>query len=135
MSVLGLLTLLLMAAVAYAMMQDGLVNALTTCFGTLIASMLAFQFLPMVAAALEPLTRDTLVSGFEDALILVTTFCLCLLVLRFVGLSVTKRHEFGFQPVVDQVGGILFGLLTGYLAAGFLTCVFQTLPWHENFLG
>jgi hypothetical protein len=27
------------------------------------------------------------------------------------------------------------GLLTGYLTAGFLVCVLQTLPWQRNFLG
>jgi hypothetical protein len=28
----------------------------------------------------------------------------------------------------------LFGLLTGYLVAGFLICVAQTLPFDEHFL-
>ncbi len=29
----------------------------------------------------------------------------------------------------------MLGLVAGYLVAGFWTCVLQTLPWHENFLG
>ena len=26
-------------------------------------------------------------------------------------------------------------MLVGYLTSGFLICVFQTMPWHQNFLG
>ena len=31
-------------------------------------------------------------------------------------------------------GGLVFGLIAGYLISGFLMCVLQTLPWHENFM-
>src|SRR5262249_53781557 len=35
---------------------------------------------------------------------------------------------------VQQAGGALFGLITGYLAAGFFVCALETLPWQESFM-
>jgi hypothetical protein len=39
-----------------------------------------------------------------------------------------------FPGYVQQAGGGIFGLLNGYLVAGFLVCILETLPWHEDFL-
>jgi hypothetical protein len=39
-----------------------------------------------------------------------------------------------YNPVFTQFGGAFVGLIVGYLVSGFLICVLQTLPWHENFL-
>jgi hypothetical protein len=39
-----------------------------------------------------------------------------------------------YHPVLDQGGRVVLGLLTGYLLAGFLVCVLQTLPLPEDFL-
>ena len=37
--------------------------------------------------------------------------------------------------MAQSVGGAIFGLLTGYLVAGFLVCLMQTLPLSVDFLG
>src|SRR5262249_57124072 len=37
-------------------------------------------------------------------------------------------------PLLHRGGGVVFGMITGYLVSGFLLCVLQTLPWHERFM-
>jgi uncharacterized membrane protein required for colicin V production len=130
MVLLALLTLLIMAIVAYVQLRDGIVGAMTACFATLVSGMLATQLWPFLANQIGVMVGD----GFEDAIALVLVFCLSLAVIRLAASTLVK-HQFGIRPRVNQVGAILFGLLTGYLASGFLVCVLQTLPWHENLLG
>ena len=43
--------------------------------------------------------------------------------------------EMDFPPAVQQGGAAFFGVVTGYLVAGFLVCAIQTLPLSERFLG
>jgi len=43
--------------------------------------------------------------------------------------------EMGLAAIVQQVGSVAVGLVSGYLLAGFLVCMLQTLPWSEKFLG
>lgn len=134
MGILAVGTLVIMGAVAYAHFREGLVASFTHCFAVLVAGMLALQAWPFATRELEPLVKDSFLAGFEDAIVLVVVFCLAMIVLRLAAKAVLKR-EFDFAPKVDQAGGVGFGLLTGYFVAGFLACILQTLPWHENFLG
>jgi hypothetical protein len=130
---LGFLSVVIMAAVAYAYLREGLFTACTMAINVLLAGLVAFNYWEPLAALLDPMLAGSFLHGYEDAFCLVGLFCLVLGLLRTITNNLaSSRIE--FQGWVQSGGGILFGLITGYLAAGFLVCTLQTLPWHENFM-
>ncbi len=125
-----LLTIGIVLAVGYAHFREGALGAFTHLVNSVIAGLVAFHFWPTIADELE---KGGL-SGYEDALALVGVFVAVFAILRVVTNALANRLiDIGGQA--SQIIGSVFGLITGYLAAGFLTCVLQTLPWQENFLG
>jgi hypothetical protein len=131
---LAILTVLVMLLVAYCFWREGLLTACTTCINVLIAGLVAFEFWEPLADLLDPLFQETIVAGYEDALCLIGLFALTLGLLRWATNSLASRH-LDYHPVLDQGGRVVLGLLTGYLVAGFLVCVLQTLPLPDDFLG
>jgi len=129
---LGLLTVLIMLGVAYAFFVQGALSAFAMAVNVFLAGLVAFTFWEPLADGLEPMLADTILAGLEDWICLTGLFCLTLLLLRVLTNAVLTAEP-DLPAVVQQGGGVLFGVLTGYLAAGFLACVLQTLPWHENF--
>src|SRR5205823_3194100 len=95
--------------------------------------LIAFNFWEPMAAEMEPLLSGSPFAGFEDAVFLIGLFSAALALLRWATNSLV-RTEPEQEPRVRQGVAVLFGLVTGYLTAGFLVCVLQTLPWHRNFL-
>jgi uncharacterized membrane protein required for colicin V production len=133
-AVLAFLTIAVMGIVVYAFWNEGLLTAVCTFVNVLLAGLVAFNFFEPIADALEPMFETSPLKGYEDSLVLVLVFCLVLAALRWATNTVANT-DLVYHPALLRGGCVLFGLLTGYLTAGFLTCVFQTLPWHENFLG
>jgi hypothetical protein len=130
---LAFMTVLLMLLVAYCFWREGLLTACTTCINVLIAGLVAFNFWELIADLLDPLFQETVVAGYEDALCLVALFALTLGLLRWVTNSLANR-QLEYHPVLDQGGRVVLGLLTGYLIAGFLVCVLQTMPLPDDFM-
>jgi hypothetical protein len=131
---LTVFTVLIILVVGYAQCREGLFAALALCVNVLLAGLLTFHFWEPLADQLDALFGGGGLSGFEDAFVLTFLFAAFLSVLRLA----TARWApgpFQFTGYIQQIGGGLFGLLAGYLLAGFWSCVLQTLPWHENFLG
>src|SRR5438105_4805759 len=124
------LTILIMLAGAYVYLTEGLFTASVMCANVLAAGLVAFNFWEPIAGWL-----GAQASGFEygDALCLVTLFCLTLGLLR-LATNTMAPLQVEFHPALQSAGGAVFGLLTGYLVAGFMVCVFQTLPWHQQFM-
>jgi hypothetical protein len=131
---LALLTLLVMAVVAYAHWREGLLTAFAMTCNVLAAGLLAFNFYEPVAAELEPAFAGSFLEGYEDALSLFVLFALPLVGLRYLTNSLAYT-ELDYHPLAQQVGAVLCALVTGYLVAGFLACLLQTLPLPERFLG
>jgi hypothetical protein len=129
---LMVLTVLVMLVVAYCFWREGLLTACTTCINVLIAGLVAFNFWEPIADLLDPLFQETILAGYEDALCLVGLFALTLGLLRWATNSLAGR-QLEYHPVLDQGGRVAVGLLTGYLIAGFLVCVLQTLPLPDDF--
>lgn len=127
---LGFFTVVLMGLIAYAYLVEGLFTAFVMCCNVVGAGLIAFNFWEPLANVLEPLFGG---SGYEDALSLVLIFSLALATLRTITNNLANT-EIEFPPQLQRPGGALFGLLTGYLISGFLVCVLQTLPWHEQFM-
>lgn len=129
-----LMTVLIMAIVAYCYIREGLFTAFVMCINVLIAGLVAFNFWEPLAALLEPALGDSFLHGFEDSVCLVALFCVALGGLRWATNNLAV-NELDFPMPLLRGGGVFFGLVTGYLISGFLVCVLQTLPWHTEFMG
>jgi hypothetical protein len=131
---LVLLTFLVMGIVAYAFWREGVLTAITMFVNVIIAGLVAFNFFEPLAAEMEPMVKGSFLEGFEDSLLLVAFFCLTLAALRWATNNLANE-ELDLDPKLQQGAAGVFGLLTGYLLAGFLICVIQTLPGHDHILG
>jgi hypothetical protein len=125
---LGFLTIVIMLAVAYAYLREGVFTAFVMCCNVFLAGLVAFNFWEPLANQLDPA-----LAGYEDILCLILLFSLTLGLLRAVTNSLS-RTQIDFPPAVQRGGGAIFGLAAGYLVSAFLVCVLETLPWHENFM-
>ena len=130
---LAFFTVLIMLAVAYAHFREGIFTALTSLVNVIIAGLVTFNFYEPIADLLDPLFAKSFMAGIEDYLALVALFCITLSLLRLATNNLANR-QLEFPPMPNQIGGAAVGLVTGYLACGFIVCVLQTIPWHQNFL-
>jgi hypothetical protein len=131
---LGVLTIFIMVIVTYAFWQEGALTAFTMMCNVFVAGLVAFSYWEPIAAELDPLLAGTILHGYEDSVCLVALFSLTLGLLRLATNNLANRLV-DYHPVLQQGGSVICGLMTGYLASGFLLCVLQTLPWHRNFMG
>jgi len=122
-----------MAAGAYAFWRQGVLLAFAMNVNILLAGLVAFDFFEPIAAQFDSMLADTFLHGYEDSFCLVVLFSLTLIFLRWASNELIHTL-IQYNPVVQQGGAALFGALAGYLLAGFLTCVAQTLPANEHFL-
>jgi len=129
----GLLTLVIMGLITYAFWREGLLTALTTAANVFLAGLAAFAFWEPLAGLLGPMFAGSFLQGYEDAVSLMVLFAIALGLLRVAVNNLANAH-LEYHPLLRQGGTVVFGLLTGYLASGFLLCVLQTLPWHVHFL-
>lgn len=131
---LGFLSLLIIGVVAYAYLNEDMVTSFAMFFNVFLAGLVVFNFWEPLADQLEAQFQGTPLLGYEDALALVLLFCPTLGLLRLVVNSLSPER-LDFPTAVQQGGSVFFGALTGYLVSGFLICMVQTLPLHENFAG
>jgi hypothetical protein len=127
-------TVAVMVLVGFFYFQEGVFTAFTMCVNVFVAGLVAFNFWEPLADLLEPPLAGTFLAGYEDAMCLVVLFCVTLGLLRTVTNNLANR-VIDHPAVAQQFGGAALGLVGGYLVAGFMVCVLQTLPLHENFLG
>lgn len=129
-----ILSLLIIAGVAYASFAEGIFGAWCSVVMVVLSGVISFSFFEPVARILEPMFRGSVLGGYEDGVGLVAVFCASYGLLRTILNSVSARR-FEYHALVDQIGGGAIGVLVGYLLSGFIICVLQTLPWEENFWG
>ena len=125
--------MLITLALGYAYMREGLFTAFTMCCNVILAGLVAFNFWEPLADLLDPTFSGNVLHGYEDAFCMLALFCITLAALRTVT-NALANTQISLPVLLDRGGGVLFGMLTGYLATGFLLCAFQTLPWNENFM-
>lgn len=125
--------ILMILAVGYAHMRDGIFTALCMLINALIAGLIAFGFFEPIADRIEGPLQGGAAAGYEDFIALILLFAATVIVLR----AITNRlaPDMLDFPANAQYGGAVLGLITGYFVTGFLLCAMQTLPWHESFLG
>jgi uncharacterized membrane protein required for colicin V production len=129
---LQIMTVLIMLAVAYAFWREGLMTAATTFVNVILAGIVAFNFWEPLADVFEPVLAGSILAGYEDAIVMLILFALTLGILRLATNNLCNK-DLEYPPALLRGGGLAFGLLTGYLVAGFLVCLMQTLPWHKEF--
>ncbi len=130
---LSFFTIVIMLACVYSFWRQGVFPAFAMVVNILLAGLIAFNFFEPIAVELEPMLDDSFLHGFEDSLSLVLLFSLSLAFLRWAANALIHTVIY-YNPVIQQGGAVLFGGLAGYLVAGFLVCVAQTLPLDEHFL-
>ncbi|HEY7425703.1 MAG TPA: CvpA family protein [Gemmataceae bacterium] len=130
---LGTLSFVIMLAGAYAFWRQGALPALVMAINILLAGLIAFNFFEPIAVELDPMLDGSFLHGYEDSLCLVALFSLTLVFLRWAT-NALIHTTIEYHAILQQGGAVVFGLLAGYLVAGFLLCVAQTLPLDEHFL-
>jgi uncharacterized membrane protein required for colicin V production len=130
---LGFITVIIMLVVAYAHFREGVFNAATMLINVILAGVVAFNFYEPLTDLLDPAVHGTLLEGYEDFFFLLLLFAVALGFFRWAINSLSPR-QLEYPAALQQFGGAAVGLITGYLVAGFLVCVLQTLPWQESFL-
>jgi hypothetical protein len=130
---LPVLTILIMLGVGYAYLREGVFTAFTMCCNVLIAGLVSFNFYEPLADLLDSSFESSFLHGYEDGLCMLALFCVTLGGLR-TATNALANVQMSLPPLLQRGGGVLFGLLTGYLTVGFMLCALQTLPWHENFM-
>src|SRR5712692_3221852 len=131
---LTFLIILIMLLLGYVFMIQGLATAFTMFCNVFLAGLIAFNFWEPLADLLDPPLSRSFFAGYEDAICLTALFGVSFALLR-LATNTLSRAVIDFHPLAQRAGGAFFGLATGYLLAGFLVCIFQTLPCHENFAG
>lgn len=126
-------TLIVVLVVGYALVREGLFTSLLMLINVILAGIVAFNFWEPVANWLDNSFQGGALAGFEDAFALGLLFAVALGILRVITNNLADT-VLDFSAKVNQIGGGVLGLATGYLLAGFLMCVLETLPWHENFM-
>jgi hypothetical protein len=130
---LGFLTFLIILITVYVFWHQGVLAAFAMAVNILLAGLIAFNFFEPIAAELESMLADSFLQGYEDSLCLVVLFSLSLMFLRWAS-NALIHTDIEYGTVVQQGGAVLFGALAGYLVAGFLLCVAQTLPLDRHFM-
>lgn len=126
--VLILLVTLLVVAIAFYQVLQGLYSALIMLLLSIFSAMVAFNFyLPVSEYLYEYMT------GYTEPVCLVSIFVITLGVVRllfdrFLGSNVV------LGTWADRIGGGAFGLLTGMILVGVLTIGMQMLPFTETVL-
>jgi hypothetical protein len=130
---LAFLTILMVLALGYAYLVEGIFTAFLMCCNVMASGLVAFNFWEPMADQLESMFRGTFLQGYEDALSLVLIFTITLGLLRVITNNLANTR-IEFDERAQGIGGAIFGLATGYLTAGFLACVLQTMPFQVNFM-
>ena len=131
---LASLTIFMMAGAGYAYLREGLLTAFAMLCNVLLAGFITFNFWEPLADILAPVFSGMFLAGYEDFICMMGLFAVTLGALR-TATNVFANVLVQFPQTIQRTGGFLVGMLVGYLTWGFLVCVFQTMPWHQNFLG
>jgi hypothetical protein len=131
---LVVLTIILMLFVGYSFWNEGVSTAFCMLINVFVAGLVAFFLWEPLAEVLEPMLTNTFLQGYEDFICLMALAAGTLAGLRWATNQLCNTI-IDHHSLVQGMGAAACGLLAGYLLAGFLVCAWQTLPWHENFMG
>ncbi len=126
--VLIILSVILILAIAFFQIIQGLYSSLIMAILTVLCATVAFTFYEPAAQLLYDVGP-----GYADALALIAIFTLPLLVLRIL-----SDKYLGANVVLgvwaDRIGGGALGLLTGMICTGILMIAVQMLPFGRSII-
>ena len=129
---LEILSLILILGLAVLQGFEGAFRAWTLLVNVFVAGLVAFDWFEVFARAVGE--SSPVLDPYADALVLTVLFCLILVLLRCLTVSLAPS-----EPVLPRVVrsgvGAACGAVTGYLVSGLLLCIVQTLPLPQRFLG
>jgi len=129
MVVIVLATLLIVAVTYYQVIQ-GLFSALIMALLTVVCAVFALNTYDALATAFLHARQGP----YAEAVALAALFVLPLLTVR-IAMDLIVAHNIAFSPWIDRVVGGVLGLITGMVMAGMLLIVMQLLPFGESILG
>ena len=129
--VLELLTVLIVVLIGALQLREGAFRAWLLLVNVFAAGLLTFNLWEPLARGLG--TASPGLDPYADALTIAVLFSLSLTGLRLLTVKLAPV-EVALPPLVRRGGGLVFGLATGYLVAGILLCLVQTLPLPQRFL-
>jgi hypothetical protein len=131
---MNIIAVVAMAGIAYMGLVHGFYRSAQTLVICVLAGAIAFGLLgPTSGLVANDSPRSTWYYA-ADPFCLWVLFCVAFLVLR--GLTAKLfPNEPGFPPLLDQLGGAVFGVATGYLVTGFCVLLVQMLPTSPDLLG
>lgn len=125
------LMFLLVVAIVFLQMRQGLFSSLVMAALTTVSAILTFMSFDYLASATG--LREAAPSIAEGICISVV-FGASLFIMRFAADRLIKADIF-FDTMVDRIGGGACGLITGITMAGILALTLQTLPFGRSILG
>lgn len=131
---MAVLTVLVMAAVAYALLREGVLTAATTLVNVLLSGLIAFMLFEPFAEELGKMLAGTFMDQMEDATALFILFAGSMGILR-VATNNLANQDIDLPALHAQIATGVLGLIAGYFLAGFLLVMVSTLPLPEKFLG
>jgi hypothetical protein len=121
-------------AVGYASIMEGLFTAFMMCVNVIVSSILTCTLWEPLANEMEPGLAGTFFAGYEDMMAMILVFAVSLALLRTISNNLVNT-QLEYDETLQRGGAAIFGMISGYLTAGFFVCALQTLPWDQNFLG
>jgi hypothetical protein len=127
--VIGFFTVLMVLAVGYASIMEGLFTAFMMCVNVIASSVLA-------CTLWEPLAHEMegSLAGYEDMVAMILVFAVSLALLRTITNNLVNT-QIEYDETLQRGGAAVFGMISGYLTAGMFVCALQTMPWSESFMG
>jgi len=123
-----------MAGIACMGLIQGLYRSAQTLVICVLAGAIAFGLLGPVSGILANDSPRSTWYYAADPFCLWAMFCAAFLLLRALSERFI-RNEPGFSPLMNQVGGLAFSALTGYLTVGICLLLVQMLPTSPELLG
>lgn len=127
-------TILMVLAVGYASIMEGLFTAFMMCVNVIASSLLTCTLWEPLANEMEGSLAGTFFAGYEDMIAMIIVFTVSLALLRTITNNLVNT-QIEYEETLQRGAAAIFGMISGYLTAGMFVCALQTLPWNENFMG
>ena len=122
------LLVLVIGICAWSLVREGLWGASLIFFECVFAGLLAMNFFEPVAGIVG---RIGFLSSYADIISMCVLFAVTITVLREIDIRMCPELV-RFPNWLHRAGGLAFGIMTGWVVAGFLLCAFQTVPLQPS---
>lgn len=131
--ILIILIAILVLAIAYFQVAQGLFSAFIMTFLSVLTALVAVSYYEQLAQYVMT-TLDSRNAAIVEPASLIALFVVPLLALRFA-FDKFLPSNMVFGQWGDRIGGGVLGLVTGIICAGVLTLALQMLPYGRSILG